>query len=83
MAHAAPTSTVGMIGAYHNAMVTALAMPTTTPAQVMARNAAISSARSDLLAQAANKSLTPSVVSAVDKQLGLPATDPTLGVSQP
>ena len=26
---------------------------------------------------------TPSVVSAVDKQLGLPATDPTLGVSQP
>jgi hypothetical protein len=48
-----------------------------------ARNAAIAAARSDLLAQAANKSLTPSVVSAVDQQLGLLATDPALGVSPP
>jgi hypothetical protein len=71
-----------MIGAYHNAMITALAMPTTTPAQAAARNAAIAAARADLLAQAANKSLTPSVVSSVDNRLGLPATDPTLGVSQ-
>jgi hypothetical protein len=58
-------------------------MPTATPAQVAARNAAISAARADLLGPAGNKDLTPSVVSAVDKQLGLPATDPTLGVSQP
>jgi hypothetical protein len=83
MAHAAPTSTVGMIGAYHNAMMTALAMPTSTPAQTAARNAAIAAARTDVLAQAANKGLTPSVVSTVDRQLGLPATDPTLGVSRP
>ena len=72
-----------MIGAYHNAMVSALAMPTSTPAQLAARNAAIAAARADVLAPAANKSLTPGVVSAVDKQIGLPATDPTLGVSQP
>ena len=83
MAHAAPTSTVGMIGAYHSAMVTALAMPSTTPTQIAARNAAIAAARSSLLAQAANKSLTPSVVTAVDQRLGLPASDPTLGVSRP
>lgn len=83
LAHASPTSTVGLIGAYHNAMVAALAMPAVTPAQVMARNAAIASARADLLAQAANKDLTPAGVSAVDKQIGLPATDPSLGVSQP
>jgi hypothetical protein len=81
MAHAAPNSMVGMIGAYHSAMVTALAMPAATPAQLAARNAAIAAARTDLLAPAANKSLTPSVVSAVDKQIGLPASDPTLGVS--
>jgi hypothetical protein len=82
MAHAAPNSQVGMIGAYHSAMVAALAMPTTTPAQVAARNAAISAARADLLAPAANKGLTPAAVSAVDKQTGLPATDPTLGVTR-
>jgi hypothetical protein len=70
-----------MIGAYHSAMVAALAMPATTPAQVANRNAAIATARAGLLAPAANKSLTPAVVSAVDQQIGLPATDPTLGVS--
>jgi hypothetical protein len=83
MSHAAPTSTVGMIGSYRGAMVTAIGMPTATPAQVAARNAAIASARADVLGPAANKELTPSVVSAVDKQLGLPATNPNLGVSQP
>lgn len=72
-----------MIGAYHNAMVSALAMPTTTPAQLATRNAAIAAARAGPLAQAANKGLTPAVVSAVDKQIGLPASDPTLGVSHP
>jgi hypothetical protein len=80
MTHAAPNSQVGQIGAYHNAMVGALAMPATTPAQAAARNSAIASARSDQLAPAANKGLTPSSVAAVDRQIGLPATNPTLGV---
>ena len=53
-------------------MVTALGMPTATPAQVAARNAAIAAARADLLGPAANKELTPSVVSAVDKQITEP-----------
>jgi len=82
MSHAAPNSTVGMIGSYRGAMLAALGMPTATPAQVAARNTAIAAARADLLGPASNKELTPSVVSAVDKQIGLPATDPTLGVSQ-
>jgi hypothetical protein len=82
LAHAAPTSQVGMIAAYQGAMLTALAMPATpTPAQIASRNAAIASARADLLGPAANKELTPSVVTAVDRQLSLPASDPTLGVS--
>lgn len=72
-----------MIGAYRTSMQAALAMPTATPAQVAARDAAIASARSDLLAPAANKGLTPNVVSAVDKNIGLPASDPSLGVTQP
>jgi hypothetical protein len=55
-------------------------MPSATPAQVAARNIAISAARSTQLAAAANKALTPAVVAQVDKNLGLPAVDPTLGV---
>ena len=74
---------VGQIAAYQSAMVAALAMPATTPAQVAARNAAIAAARADILAPAANKGLTPGVVSAVDKQIGLPPSDPTLGVPSP
>ena len=81
MSHAAPTSKVGMIGSYRGAMVTALGMPTATPAQVAARNAAIEAARADLLGPAANKELTPSVVSAVDKQIGLPARPDTRRVA--
>ena len=71
---------VGQIASYQAAMKVALAMPTATPAQIAARNTAIASARSDILGPASNKSLTPDVVSAVDKQIGLPASDPTLGV---
>lgn len=81
MAHAAPNSQVGQIAAYHGAMVSALAMPATTPDQVAARNAAIAAARADLLAPAANKGLTPATVSAVDKMIGLPDSDPSLGVT--
>jgi hypothetical protein len=70
-----------MIAAYKGVMLTALAMPATTLAQIASRNAAIASARADLLAPAADKGLTPSVVAAVDRQLSLPASDPTLRVT--
>jgi hypothetical protein len=80
LAHAAPGSKVGQIAAYDNAMLAALAMPGDTPAQVAARNAAIAAARAQLAA-ATNKTLTPDVVAAVDNRLGLPTTDPTLGVT--
>ena len=81
MVHAAPNSQVGQIASYHSAMVTAVSMPTNTPAAVAARNAAIAAARADILGPATNKELTPAVVSAVDSKLGLPETDPSLGVT--
>lgn len=74
-------SRVGMIAAYDHAMVAALAMPTATPAQIATRNAAIAAARQNQLAAAANKGLTPAVVSRVDALLGLPPSNPTLGVA--
>jgi hypothetical protein len=82
LAHAAPGSKVGQIATYDRAMLTALAMPDITPAQIAARNAAIAAARGQLAA-ASNKSLTPPVVARVDDLLGLPATDPTIGVAPP
>jgi hypothetical protein len=80
LSHAAPNSQVGKIAAYDKAMVAAINMPSATPAQIAARQAAIADARSTQLAAASNKSLTPAVVAQVDKNLGLPAVDPTLGV---
>lgn len=81
LAHAAPKSRVGMIAAYDGGMLEALAMPAATPAQIAARNAAIAAARQDQLAAAANKGLTPAVVSHVDVLLGLPPSNPALGVT--
>jgi hypothetical protein len=81
LSHAAPNSRVGQIATYDAAMKAAVAMPASTPAQITARNAAIAAARRDDLAVAANKGLTPGVVARVDQQLGLPATDPSLGVT--
>ncbi len=79
LAHASPTSKVGQIASYDRAMLSALGMPATTPAQIAARTAAIAAARAQL-ANASNKGLTPDVVAAVDSQLGLPASDPSIGV---
>lgn len=59
--------------------MTAIDMPHHTHAQIVARNAAITSARHQLAA-ASNKSLSPAVVQRVDQLLGLPATNPRLGV---
>ena len=81
LSHAAPMSRVGMIAAYDHAMLAALSMPTATPAQIAARNAAIASARQNQLAVAASKGLTPAVVSRVDALLGLPRSNPALGVA--
>lgn len=69
-----------MVASYETAMMTALSMPTETPAQVAARNAAIAAARANELTRAANMPVTPAVVARVDDLLGLPATDPSLGV---
>jgi hypothetical protein len=81
LAHAAPSSRVGVMAAYDHAMVNALGMPATTPAQIAARNAAIGAARSQL-AVSANKQVTPAVATRVDTLLGLPASDPSLGASR-
>jgi hypothetical protein len=80
-AHAAAGSRVGQIASYDRAMLAALGMPANTPAQIAARNAAIASARSQL-ATSANKQVTPAVIARVDTLLGLPVTDPSLGVSR-
>ena len=60
-------------------MLHALAMPDRTPAQQAARNRAITGARIQLTV-ATHRRLNPAAVSRVDALLGLPASDPTLGV---
>jgi hypothetical protein len=82
-AHAAPHSRVARITAYYHSMLVALAMPAITPQQVVARDDAIATARSTELAPAANKSLSPAVVAKVDSLLGLPPSNPSLGVTTP
>ncbi|TXL73948.1 hypothetical protein FHP25_18655 [Vineibacter terrae] len=72
---AAPNSRVGTIAAYDKAMLSALSMP------LSSRDPAIAGARRQLAA-ASNKTLTPAVVARVDSLLGLPPTDPNLGVTR-
>lgn len=79
LAHAAANSRVGQVASYDFAMRVALSMPSNTLDEILARNAAIASARQHL-ASAANKALTALVVAQVDRRLGLPSTDPTLGL---
>jgi len=55
-------------------------MPARTPAEVSFRNQAIATARAQELEAAANRPLSAAVVARVDSLLGLPASDPTLGV---
>ena len=80
LANAAPGSTVGKISTYDKLMISALAMPSASPTQIAARNAAITGARLQL-ASTTNKSVTPTVIAKVDQTLGLPATDPSLGTT--
>jgi hypothetical protein len=79
LAHASSNSRVGMIAAYDRAMTAALSMPHATPHQAALRNAAIAAARQDLKA-ASNKTLTAAVVQKVDLLLGLPPSNPRLGL---
>ncbi len=79
-ANAAPQSEVSKIAAYDKAMLVALALPTATSPEVAYRDQQIAEARATYLAAAANKPLNPSVVTKVDSVLGLPASDPALGV---
>ena len=80
LANAAPQSEVGKIATYDKAMLVALALPTATPAEVVYRDQQIASVRATYLVAAANKPLSPAVVAKVDNLLGLPASDPALGV---
>jgi hypothetical protein len=79
-ANAAPQSEVGKISAYDKAMLAALALPTATPAELAYQEQQISLDRSTYLVSASNKPLSPAVVAKVDSLLGLPATDPSLGI---
>jgi hypothetical protein len=63
-------------------MFAALAMPALTVEQRAARDAAIAAARAQELSLAANRTVSPAVVDRVDALLGLPPTDPTLGVTR-
>ena len=76
---AAPDLRVQQMAAYDRAMLRALAMPNRTPAQWAARNRAIASARTQL-AVATSRRLNPTAVTRIDAVLGLPESDPTLGV---
>jgi hypothetical protein len=70
---------IQQVAAYDRAMLHALTMPDRTRVQRAARNVAIAWARIQLAA-ATNRRLNPAAVSRIDSLLGLPASDPTLGV---
>jgi hypothetical protein len=78
-AHPGLDARMQQMAAYDRAMLHALAMPDRTRAQRTARNVAIAWARIQLAA-ATNRRLNPAAVSRIDALLGLPASDPTLGV---
>jgi hypothetical protein len=76
-----PDDRIQQMAAYDRAMLRALAMPGRTPTQRALRNRAIAGARLQL-AVVTNRHLNPAAVSRIDSLLGLPASDPTLGVQQ-
>jgi hypothetical protein len=77
--HAGRDLRIQQMAAYDRAMLHALTMPGHTRAQRTARNRAIAGARIQL-AVATSRCLNPAPVSRIDALLGLPASDPTLGV---
>ncbi len=82
LAHASPRSMVGKIATYDRAMLTALSMPAQTPEQIALREQAITDARVTL-AEETGRTLSPPVVGRVDRLLGLPPVNPTLGAISP
>jgi hypothetical protein len=78
---ARPTSDerIQQMAAYDRAMLRALAMPDHTPTQRAERNRAIAGARIQL-AGATSRHLNPDAITRIDALLGLPASNPTLGV---
>ena len=77
--HAALDTRIRQMAIYDRMMLNALQMPTDTPEQQGARDRAIADARIQLAA-ATNRRLNPPAVSRIDSLLGLPPSDPTLGV---
>ncbi|WP_137124200.1 hypothetical protein [Roseomonas sp. HF4] len=61
-------------------MINALAMPTETPQQVALRERAIADARTAALTAARSRPVSEDIATRVDRLLGLPAVDPTLGL---
>ena len=70
---------IRQMATYDRMMLSALQMPADTPEQQDARDRAIADARIQLAA-ATHRRLNPAAVSRIDALLGLPATDPHLGV---
>jgi hypothetical protein len=70
---------IQQMAAYDRAMLDALARPDRTGVQRTARDLAVAWARIQL-AVATNRRLNPAAVSRIDALLGLPPSDPTLGV---
>jgi|GEM_PF-3261047 len=68
--------------AHEQAMLEALAMPARTPAEIAAREAAIAAARAWGPAEARGLPSDGEVVERVDRLLGLPPADPTLGIGR-
>ena len=81
LARPTPDDRIQQMAVYDRAMLRALAMPDRTPTQRGARNSAIAGARIRLAAST-NRHLNPVAVSRIDSLLGLPTSDPTLGVQQ-
>ena len=65
---------------YDDRMRAALLMPDYTPAELSARTTALVQARRGLVAAFPPQSLTPDVVTRIDDELGLPSTNPALGI---
>jgi hypothetical protein len=63
-------------------MIHALAMPAATPEQRAVRSRAIARARTGALAATGNRPISEDLMSRVDRLLGLPAADPTLGLAR-
>jgi hypothetical protein len=77
--HPAVDARIRQMAVYDHMMLSALGMPTDTAEQREARDRAITDARIQLAA-ATNRRLNSAAVSRIDALLGLPATDPQLGI---